>query len=68
MVTFFLISAFEPHSNFFVTGLVEVDHTGLDGANNMGIASGECHSVGMHYPGICKNNARNAEINANAAR
>lgn len=49
-------------------GLVEVDHTGLDGATSMGVASGECHSKGMHYPGICKNNARNALINANAAR
>jgi len=50
------------------SGLVEVDHTGLDGGNSMGVGSGECHSVGMHYPGICKNNARNSDINNNAAR
>jgi hypothetical protein len=55
-------------TDFLFAGLVEVDHTGLDGGNSMGVASGECHSVDMHYPGICQNKARNAIINANAAR
>jgi hypothetical protein len=49
-------------------GTVEQFRGQLPGANNMGHVTGWCHTTGMTYPASYTDHARNAVMNANAAR
>ena len=49
-------------------GMIEQKRSDLDGGHNMGHYKGECHSVNMRDPPICKNHERNALLNILAAR
>lgn len=59
-------------SNFFLDnpedGVVEQMYAQLPGANNMGHKEGWCHTTGMQDPAQYLDTARNADMNANAAR
>jgi hypothetical protein len=49
-------------------GVVEQSKGQLPGANNRGHKTGWCHTSGMRDPAQTSDSARNADINANAAR
>ena len=49
-------------------GVVESARGQLPGGNNMGLVSGWCHTTGMSQPAQYFDSARNAEMNAEAAR
>merc|ERR1712000_64702 len=49
-------------------GVSEVEYGPLDGAHNLGITQGECHTVDMKWPPQYTDNPRNDEMNAKAAR
>ena len=49
-------------------GVVEMANGQLSGANNMGHLTGWCHSTGMSAPANYTDSARNAEMDAEAAR
>ncbi len=59
-------------SGFFLSdpedGVVEMSAGQLPGANNMGHKEGWCHTTGMQDPAQYLDSARNADMNANAAR
>lgn len=49
-------------------GVVERAYAQLSGANNRGHKTGWCHTSGMRDPAQTSDSARNADMNANAAR
>jgi len=78
---FYYTTSFEGNSFFdfcnFVTsfllsnpddGVIEMARGQLPGGNNMGHVDGWCHTTGMRDPAQTTDQARNAEMNTNAAR
>ena len=49
-------------------GVTEISRANLAGAINRGLTIGQCHVDGMNWPASYWDHARNAEMNANAAR
>jgi hypothetical protein len=60
--------ATEPFLNDPEDGVVEKDKGQLPGANNRGHKIGWCHTSSMRDPAQTSDSARNADMNANAAR
>ena len=49
-------------------GVTECGLDLLPGGHDMGLATHQCHTSGLHYPPIYADKSRNAILNANAAR